>query len=70
VVAVSLACWITTDNDEQLASFKRAKGSYLALDKDENLVFLAETPFLLQMAEQDYPDLKFHQTSAFKLEQP
>jgi peptide chain release factor 3 len=63
------ACWITTENDEQLASFKRAKGSYLALDKDENLVFLAETPFLLQMAEQDYPDLKFHQTSAFKLEQ-
>jgi peptide chain release factor 3 len=63
------ACWITSDNDEQLASFKRAKSTYLALDKDENLVFLAETPFLLQMAEQDYPDLTFHQTSAFKLEQ-
>ena len=37
-------------------------------DYNENLVFLAETPFLLQMAEQDYPDLTFHQTSAFKLE--
>lgn len=63
------ACWVTTDNDEQLEQFKRAKTKYLAYDKDENLVFLAETPFLLQMAEQDYPDLTFHKTSDFKLEE-
>jgi peptide chain release factor 3 len=62
------ACWITTDNEEQLESFKRAKGNYLAKDKDDNLVFLAETQFLLTMAEQDYPDLTFHKTSEFKLE--
>lgn len=62
------ACWITTDNQEQLESFKRAKSNYLALDKDDNLVFLAETTFLLQMAEKDYPDLTFHKTSEFKLE--
>ena len=34
-----------------------------------NLVFLAETQFLLTMAEQDYPDITFHKTSEFKLEQ-
>jgi peptide chain release factor 3 len=62
------ACWITTDNNEQLQSFMRAKSNYLARDKDDNLVFLAETTFLLQMAEQDYPDLVFHKTSEFKLE--
>ena len=62
------ACWITTDNNEQLQSFIRAKSNYLAKDKDDNLVFLAETTFLLQMAEQDYPDLVFHKTSEFKLE--
>ena len=62
------ACWITTDNEEQLESFKRAKSNYLALDKDDNLVFLAETTFLLQMAEKDYPDLTFHKTSEFMLE--
>ena len=61
------ACWITTTNEQQLADFKRAKSNYLALDKDENLVFLAETSFLLQMAQQDYPDLTFHTTSEFKL---
>lgn len=63
-----LACWITSDNQEAIATFKRAKANYIAQDKDDNLVFLAETAFLLQMAEQDYPDLTFHRTSAFKLE--
>jgi peptide chain release factor 3 len=51
-----------------LESFKRAKANYLAKDKDDNLVFLAETQFLLNMAEQDYPDLTFHKTSEFKLD--
>ena len=62
------ACWLTTDNKEQLESFKRSKARYIALDKDDNLVFLAETSFLLQMAEQDYPDITFHKTSEFMLE--
>jgi peptide chain release factor 3 len=62
------ACWITTENKEQLENFKRAKGNHLALDKDENLVFLAETSFLLSMAEQDFPEITFHKTSEFKLE--
>ncbi len=61
------ACWITTDNEQQLEDFKRAKTRYIAEDKDGNLVFLAETAFLLQTAEQDYPDIKFHRTSEFIL---
>jgi peptide chain release factor 3 len=59
---------VTTDNKTQLDSFIKAKGNYLAKDKDDNLVFLAETQFLLNMAEQDYPELTFHKTSDFKLE--
>lgn len=62
------ACWITTENKEQLELFVKAKTNHLAKDKDGNLVFLAETQFLLTMAEQDYPDLAFHKTSEFKLE--
>jgi len=61
------ACWLTTENEEQLNLFKKAKGNNIALDKDGNLVFLAETSFLLQMAEQDYPEITFHRTSEFKL---
>jgi peptide chain release factor 3 len=62
------ACWVTTENIEHLDSFKRAKANHLAIDKDENLVFLAETTFLLSMAEKDYPDITFHKTSEFMLE--
>lgn len=62
------ATWITTDNETQLEEFKRAKARHIAKDKDDNLVFLAETQFLLTMAEQDYPDITFHKTSEFKLE--
>lgn len=63
------ACWMTTDNQAQLDQFIRAKSIYIALDKDENYVFLAETPFLLQMAQSDYPAIKFHFTSDFKVGQ-
>ena len=62
------ACWITTTNREQLESFIRSKARYIAKDKDDNIVFLAETSFLLSMAEQDYPDITFHKTSEFKLQ--
>lgn len=62
------ACWLTSDNDEQLAAFIRAKANYMATDKDDNYVFMAETQFLLQMAQKDYPEIQFHFTSAFKLE--
>lgn len=62
------ACWITSENQEKLDQFLRAKTNNIAKDKDDNLVFLAETSFLLQMAEQDYPEITFHKTSDFKLD--
>lgn len=62
------ACWITTDNEEQMEAFKRAKARYIAKDKEDHWVFLAETQFLLTMAEQDYPDITFHKTSEFMLD--
>jgi peptide chain release factor 3 len=63
-----IACWITSDNEQKLSDFIRAKVGNIAKDKDQNTVFLAETPFLLQMAERDYPEITFHRTSEFKLE--
>ncbi len=61
------ACWMTTDDDAKLEKFIKAKSLYISKDKDENYVFLAETPFLLQMAQQDYPEITFHFTSDFKV---
>jgi len=63
-----LATWITSDNDVQMAEFLKAKTTNVAVDKDGNKVFLAETPFLLQMAERDYPEITFHRTSDFLLD--
>jgi peptide chain release factor 3 len=61
------ACWITTDNELELKRFINTKSGNIAKEKDANYEFLAETPFLQQMAEKDYPDLTFHTTSEFKL---
>ncbi|MCT4614283.1 MAG: peptide chain release factor 3 [Marinifilaceae bacterium] len=59
------ACWIKTENDEQLAEFKKAKYQYIAKDKHGRDVFLADSAYMLQMAQQNYPDLEFHFTSEF-----
>ena len=42
---------------------------FIGYDKDENPVFLAASPFLLTQAEGDYPSIKFHKTSEFKLDE-
>ncbi|MCH2234741.1 MAG: peptide chain release factor 3 [Crocinitomicaceae bacterium] len=61
------ACWMTSDDKSAIEKFVKAKAAYIAMDKDDNHVFLAETQFLLQMAQQDYPDITFHFTSDFKV---
>ena len=59
------ACWITSDNEDVLKDFTRKKQNYLAHDKEGRLVYLAETPWMLQTAQSDYPDIQFHFTSEF-----
>jgi peptide chain release factor 3 len=59
---------LTTDKPEKLEEFIKRKLNNIAYDKDENPVFLADSPFLLTQAEMDYPDIKFHRTSEFKLD--
>ncbi|MBX7095995.1 MAG: peptide chain release factor 3 [Flavobacteriales bacterium] len=60
------ACWITSDDKAKLEEFIRIKVSNIAFDKDQQMVYLAESPFLLKMAEQNYPEITFHTTSEFK----
>lgn len=60
------ACWMTTDDEGKLEDFVKRKAQYIAKDKDDNYVFLAQTAFLLQSAESDYPEITFHTTSEFK----
>ncbi|MFK7797952.1 MAG: peptide chain release factor 3 [Aureispira sp.] len=59
------ACWVTTDNEDKLTEFKRKKANYMAEDKDGRDVYLAESKWMLQTAQTDYPELSFHFTSEF-----
>lgn len=63
----SKACWITADSPEKLAEFIRLKNNYIAYDKDENPVFMAETDWILRMNQENNPDIVFHTTSEFKV---
>ena len=64
---VHKACWVEPEDtkNEEFAEFKRVKQRYLAKDKQGKLVFLADSAFSIQMAQQKYPTVKLHFTSEF-----
>lgn len=59
------ACWIESDNEEELDNFKKRKYQYMAVDKSGRDVFLADSGYVLQMAQSDFKHIKFHFTSEF-----
>ncbi len=59
------ACWVESNNEEQLEDFKRLKQRYLAEDKFGRMVFLADSAFSLQMTQEKFPDITFHLKSEF-----
>lgn len=65
---VHKACWVEPENpkNEEFKEFKRVKQRYLAKDKQDQLVFLADSAFTIQMTQSKYPSVKLHFTSEFK----
>lgn len=59
------ACWIECHNKKILTEFKQRKHQKMALDKRGRDVFLADSPFILQMAQDEFKEIKFHFTSEF-----
>lgn len=59
------ACWIESDDKDELEHFKRRKYQYMALDRDGRDVFLADSGYVLQMAQQDFKHIRFHFTNDF-----
>lgn len=59
------ACWIESDNPEELEAFKRRKYQYMAKDREGRDVFLADSGYVLQMAQIDFKNIRFHFTSEF-----
>ncbi|MDO5571168.1 MAG: peptide chain release factor 3 [Bacteroidales bacterium] len=59
------ACWVESDDAAELDNFKRRKSQYMAVDKEGRDVFLADSGYVLMMAQQDFPKIRFHFSSEF-----
>ncbi len=64
-ISIYKACWITSDNAEQLADFKRRKHTNMAIDKHGRDVFLADTSYGLALAQENFKDINFAFTAEF-----
>ena len=59
------ACWIEADDETELENFKKRKYQYMAKDNEGRDVFLADSGYVLSMAQQDFEHIRFHFTSEF-----
>ena len=59
------ACWVeaTDPKNPEFKEFLRIKQKFMAKDKKNQLVFLADSAFSLQMTIEKYPSVKLHFTS-------
>jgi peptide chain release factor 3 len=64
-ISLFKACWIESDDLTELQNFKKRKAQYMAIDKEGRDVFLADSNYVLQMAQNDFKNIKFHFTSEF-----
>ncbi len=64
-VSLHKACWIESDNPDSLENFKKRKAQFMAKDLSGRDVYLADSAYVLMMAQQDFPDIRFHFTSEF-----
>jgi len=66
-ISLYKACWVECEPgyEQELENFKKRKHQYMALDREGRDVFLADSGYVLSMAQQDFEHLKFHFTSEF-----
>ena len=64
-ISLYKACWIESDDSAELENFKKRKYQFMAKDKEGRDVFLADSNYVLQMAQADFKNIKFHFTSEF-----
>lgn len=59
------ACWIESDDPAEYENFKKRKYQYMAKDLEGRDVFLADSGYMLSMAQEDFKHIRFHFTSEF-----
>ncbi|MEZ5071704.1 MAG: peptide chain release factor 3 [Bacteroidales bacterium] len=60
------ACWFEGRDVEKLREFRLRKYSQIATDKEGREVYMAESPYALQMAQEHFPQLRFHFSSEWQ----
>ena len=66
-ISLYKACWVEAmpGYESELEAFKKRKHQYMACDREGRDVFLADSGYVLQMAQQDFEHIRFHFTSEF-----
>ena len=64
-VSLHKACWIESDDPAAIKELTSRKRNDIAHDIEGNTVFLAESAWMLKMAQDNFPDVRFHFTSEF-----
>ena len=64
-ISMYKACWIESEDKKLIDEFCRRKAQRMAVDKQGRNVFMADSAFILQMAQQDFKEINFHFTSEF-----
>jgi peptide chain release factor 3 len=59
------ALWISCSDKKKLDNFMQDRNAHIAIDKEDRPVFLAESAWLLQMAQEKFPEIQFHLKSEF-----
>lgn len=62
-VSLHKACWVTAESPADLKEFLDRRKRDIAKDKDDKWVFLAETSWVLQTVQENFPKIGFHFTS-------
>lgn len=66
-INIHKACWVEADEkSEEFQEFAKLKQRYLARDKYNQLVFLADSSFTITMTQEKFPNVKLHFISEFR----
>lgn len=66
-IGIHKACWVEADEkSEEFREFSKLKQRFLARDKYNQLVFLADSSFTISMTQEKFPNIRLHFISEFK----
>ncbi|MEZ4919821.1 MAG: peptide chain release factor 3 [Saprospiraceae bacterium] len=57
------ACWVSSEDPKAMEAFLERRKRDIAVDSEGETVFLAETAWILQTVQENFPNIQFHFTS-------